>query len=210
LANFDLVGFAQMYFCLLFALTVHEAAHAFIAYRCGDDTAMLTGRITLNPLSHIDPMGTVVFPFLLYTFGGMLIGWAKPVPFIPRNLNNPKRDPALIAFAGPLANLLTALVVTVLLAVLALTVGFESIPPKLWEVLEILVYISVILFFFNLIPVPPLDGHHILRPILPDKLERMMMGLGPFGILIALIVAGPMIRLFTPVIGLVLALIRAF
>ena len=171
---------------------------------------VLMGRITLNPLSHIDPMGTVVFPFILFIFGGMVIGWAKPVPFIPRNLSNPKRDPALIDFAGPLANLLTALIVTLLLAVLAATVGYESMPRKLWEVLELLVYISTILFFFNLIPVPPLDGHHILRPILPDKLERLMMGVGPFGILIALLVARPMISVLMPVISLVLAVIKAF
>ena len=149
------------YLMLVALLTFHEYGHAWTAWKCGDDTARLQGRVSLNPVVHIDPIGTVFLPLLMIFMPGMgrfLIGWAKPVPVNPYNLNQPKRDDILVTMAGPAMNLILA----VGLAALA-KVGlvFHSIPMA--ELCVQAAGLSLILCFFNLIPVPPLDGSHILR-----------------------------------------------
>ena len=151
-----------MYLMLVLLLTCHEFAHAWVGWKCGDDTARLQGRVSLNPLVHIDPIGTVLLPLLMIFLpaglGRFLIGWAKPVPFNPRNLANPKRDEMLIAMAGPAMNLVLGL----LLVGLA-KVGLLLHSSAMMEMCVNAAELSLLLCFFNLIPVPPLDGSHVLR-----------------------------------------------
>ena len=153
-----------MYLLLVLLLTCHEFAHAWVGWKCGDDTARLQGRVSLNPLVHIDPIGTVLLPLLMIFLpaglGNFLIGWAKPVPFNPRNLANPKRDEILIAMAGPTMNL----VLGFLLVGLAKG-GLVFNSSGLTEICLTAAQLSLILCFFNLIPVPPLDGSHVLRNV---------------------------------------------
>lgn len=191
-ANFQelLVLFLVQYFCFLFSLSVHEAAHALVADRCGDPTGRLLGRITLNPVKHIDPVGTVIMPALMFfVSAGFLFGWAKPVPFNPRNLRHFQRDPALIAVAGPVSNLLIAIVTLLLLRVGLIGLGPERMQDTfLLAIGLVLIKINLLLMLFNMIPVPPLDGGHVLRSILPESGRQMMDSIGPFGILIAMFV----------------------
>ena len=189
------IGMALIqYVCLLFSLCVHEAAHALMADRCGDPSARLMGRATLNPLAHIDPIGTVVMPLVMLTTGIPLIGWAKPVPFNPRNLHNIRRDPALIALAGPISNLMLAITAAVILRVVVLATNMEPTQAALAAspvalVLNDLLIINLMLALFNMIPVPPLDGGHVVYPLLPPGAQRVLEQIGPFGILIAFFLA---------------------
>ncbi len=151
------------YLMLVALLTFHEFAHAWTGWKCGDDTARLQGRLSLNPLVHIDPIGTVVLPLVMIFmpgFGRFLIGWAKPVPFNPRNLANPWRDEMLIAMAGPAMNLILAVA---LVALARAGLMFHSVAAA--ETLMQAAALSLVLCFFNLIPVPPLDGSHVLRNV---------------------------------------------
>ena len=191
------------YVCLLFSLCFHEAAHATMSNYRGDPSARLMGRMSLNPLAHIDPIGTVVLPLLMMISNvPFLFGWAKPVPFNPRNLKDIRRDPALIALAGPLSNFTLALLAAAVLRVLVLALGIETTgellasPPCL--VAFYMVLINVALMLFNLIPVPPLDGHHILYLFLPPGGQQAMERIGPFGILIAIFLARPLLGVVMP------------
>jgi Zn-dependent protease len=188
---------ALQYLCLLFSLCFHEAAHAITANRCGDPSARLMGRATLNPLAHIDPMGTVVMPLLMMVSGiPFLFGWAKPVPFNPRNLRNIRRDPAFIAAAGPVSNLLLAVISAIVLRVIVATAGIEpdtEVFRALLMVALLMMGTNLALALFNLLPVPPLDGGHILYPLLPPSGQRILEQIGPFGILIAVFIGGRLI-----------------
>ncbi|MGE5235242.1 MAG: site-2 protease family protein [Acidobacteriota bacterium] len=182
------------------ALSVHESAHGWVAERLGDPTARWLGRITLNPLKHIDPFGTVLFPLMLAVIGAPVIGWAKPVPFVSRNLRNQRWGPALVGVAGPVSNLLFAGAVTVVLLVMKVTVpdfrnlllvsiqqgpsGATGLVPPLVALLFWLASINLVLAIFNLIPVPPLDGSHILAAVLPPRLSWGFSRLAPYGMLI--------------------------
>ena len=202
--NIDWALIPIKYGVLLFSLCVHETAHAWTAERCGDPSARLLGRVTLNPLAHADPIGTVVMPLIMMVFGfPFLFGWAKPVPFNPVNLNNIRRDPVLIAVAGPISNVAIAVVTVVLLkAAVLVTGGFETqggpIPDPVALVAVYLVLINLVLFTFNLIPVPPLDGHYVLGYLLPPKGEEMLQQIGPMGIVIAIILARPLLGTLVP------------
>lgn len=188
----DVIGaFLLQYLCLLFSLSVHEAAHAAAANYGGDPTARLMGRMTLNPVKHADIMGTVILP-LLVMFSGFpyFIGWAKPVPFNPRNLRDRRRGPVFIALAGPGSNLAVALAAAIVLRALAslLNVFPESdILLTFIQVFISLVFINVLLMVFNLIPLPPLDGHHVIEYFLPPSAQQMFSRIGPFSIIILFI-----------------------
>lgn len=153
-----------LYLMLVSLLTFHEFAHAWVAWKCGDDTARLMGRVSLNPLVHIDPIGTVALPLLMIflpaSLGRFIIGWAKPVPFNPNNLRHPRRDDMLIAMAGPAMNLILAVV---LVAFARVGLIFHS--SAVAELFLQSAALSLLLCFFNLIPVPPLDGSHVLRHV---------------------------------------------
>jgi Zn-dependent protease len=177
---------------LIFSLSVHECAHAWMASRLGDHTARMQGRVTLNPMYHVDPVGSLLLPGImifgpligLKMFGGMLIGWAKPTPVISRNFTKIRRDENLVTLAGPTSNLLLVLVAFAVLALMAIAIpgGREIVLAPLQQgmtegaastlqavslICNVAIYINLILFFFNLFPIPPLDGSHLLRNILP-------------------------------------------
>ena len=168
---------------LLISLTIHEAAHAWTADKLGDPTARMRGRVSLNPLVHIDWIGTVLLPIIAAVSGLPLIGWAKPVPVNARNLQNPRRDFMIVAAAGPISNLLQAFVAA---AVIRLAFGeisaLESGPVRTALILG--VYINLLLAFFNLIPVPPLDGGNVLAGLLPPRLAGSYDQLRQYGFLV--------------------------
>jgi len=173
---------------LLLSVVVHECAHAIAAERAGDPTARLLGRITLNPLPHIDPIGSILVPvLLLVTHSSVFFAWAKPVPVNPNNFRRPRHDDMVVSFAGPLSNLILALVFTAVLAgVVLLPVGGR---PSFWQsgyfqIFRYGIWINLILAFFNLIPLPPLDGSHILSNLLPREAALKYESIRPYGFLI--------------------------
>ncbi len=183
---------------LLFSVILHEFAHGYSAYRYGDDTAYLSGRLTLNPIAHIDPVGTVVLPLVCYFAGWPMIGWAKPVPINPYRLRNPRADMPKVAFAGPLTNIILVVIAAILFKV-ALTAGFTS--KALTSILLYTIMINLILAIFNLIPVPPLDGSKVLAGFLPDSMADKLMRLERYGMIIVLVLvfSGIFSKLVLPV-----------
>jgi Zn-dependent protease len=182
------------YLGLIILLTFHEFGHAWMGMKCGDDTARLQGRVSLNPLVHIDPIGTVLLPLIMIfaspTVGRFLVGWAKPVPFNPGNLNNRWRDEMLIAMAGPAMNVILAIVL-VGFARIAVMFGSETATTLLLQMASL----SLILCFFNLIPIPPLDGSHVLRNVTGMTYETYF-NLSRFGfIAIILVLQIPLVRI---------------
>lgn len=174
---------------LLFAITVHEAAHGWVANKLGDPTARMMGRMTLNPIRHIDPLGTVLFPALMLLMGSpFLIGWAKPVPITVQNLRNPKRDMAWVAIAGPASNLLMALIWAAIakFGVLAYSYGQEWLALPLISMGVYGIAINLIIMVFNLFPIPPLDGGRVLVSLLPGPMAWQLSRLEPYGIFIVL------------------------
>jgi Zn-dependent protease len=172
---------------LLMSVVVHEVAHAQVAFWEGDDTAARLGRITLNPISHLDPMGSFFVPLLLYLLpGSFLFGWAKPVPINPRKFRDPKWGEIRVSMAGIVANLILAFLAFLALVVLVkLQAGFAGEVAALsilGDMALFTLYINLILAFFNLIPLPPLDGSHVLYHLLPPRLGLRYRGLGRYGI----------------------------
>lgn len=163
-------------------ISLHEASHAYAAHLLGDDTAKDFGRMTLDPRAHLDPFGTVLLPLLLILLGLPVFGWAKPTPFNPLNLENPKRDSALIALAGPLSNLVLAS----LLAAIARTLYAGDPFSITHSLLYPMVLLNAALAVFNLLPIPPLDGFKIIGGVLPDDLAISWYHLSPYGPLILL------------------------
>lgn len=176
---------------VLFSITVHEAAHGYAARHFGDNTAYMLGRITLNPVKHIDPIGTILMPLVLLftTSGAFLFGYAKPVPVRFGNLRNPKRDMIWVALAGPGANLVQALMWGVLYLVLS---GLEVSEPYFLAVSKAGITVNVVMFVFNLFPLPPLDGGRILVGLLPYPQAAAISRVEPWGffIVMALVISG--------------------
>jgi Zn-dependent protease len=170
---------------VIVAITFHEAAHGYVALHFGDSTAKDEGRVTLNPLKHIDPFGTVLLPALLYFTAGFLFGYAKPVPVKFGNLRNPRWDMIWVAIAGPAMNITLAVISAILLRI-ALTQGQTSESPFV-QVLMSSVYLNAILAVFNMLPLPPLDGSKVLAPFLPIQLARPYLALERFGMVILLL-----------------------
>jgi Zn-dependent protease len=190
---------------LLFAVTIHEAAHGWVAWRCGDPTAKMLGRVSLNPIVHIDPVGSVIFPGVLALVGSPFIfGWAKPVPVNPRYFRNFKRDNILVSAAGVSANLACALAAGLVFQLVAATEPawagsiFHGPMQGLAMLCQSLVVINCVLAVFNLIPIPPLDGGGIVSMILPPQLAMSYEKLAPYGmiLLIVLLATGVVGQLF--------------
>lgn len=188
---------------LIFSIMIHEIAHGAIALKLGDDTAQKLGRLTFNPLKHIDPIGSVFLPLILiFLRSPFLIGWAKPVPYDPRFLKNPKSGAALIALAGPVSNLAIAFIFGMLLRLSLFPVGLSIL-------LALIVYINLLLAVFNLVPIPPLDGSKLLFYFIPDRghqIQRTLEQYGPLLLLLFIIIGFnflvPIIQiLFTLIVG---------
>jgi Zn-dependent protease len=207
---------------LLFAMVLHEYAHGWVAHRCGDSTAKLQGRLTMNPLAHIDPFGTIILPLLcLLMPGGFLLGWAKPVPIDPRAMRQPRRDMALVAAAGPAMNLALAIGSALLFSLIlsidpaigsdrsnaGVTSSLDTWRQMFLQPIAVMarysVLINVLLMLFNLLPLPPLDGGRILTSVLPRTVAMALMRVEPYGmfILMGLILLDPQIHLIHTITG---------
>ena len=205
----------------LFAISFHESAHAWMANRCGDPTARMLGRITLNPIKHIDPIGTILLPVVAIFAHIPVLGWAKPTPVNPSNFRHPVRDDILTSVVGPLSNFLVAAVAVVLLTVVSATsatghaividgvVNGDSVLVPIALLLFALLQINVVLGVFNLIPVPPLDGSHVLRHFLSGSALAAYDRIGFFGLLLLVYFGGGLLsRLISPVMSFFLYFIR--
>lgn len=184
-----LIDSLLLYICLLIVITFHEAAHAWVAWKCGDDTARMQGRVSLNPIVHMDPVGTVLLPLLAFALAaansalaGFIIGWGRPVPVNPSNLRHRRVQDSLIALAGPATNILLALGAVVLARLLLLSGNMGSLA----EIAITLAQLSLFLCFFNLIPVPPLDGSHVLRHA-SGMSEEQYLTIARYGFLILIV-----------------------
>ncbi|MHB1701276.1 MAG: site-2 protease family protein [Acidobacteriaceae bacterium] len=209
---------------LIFAFSLHESAHAWMAWKLGDPTAMMLGRVTLNPMKHIDPWGSIAMPLIAMLYHMPLIGWAKPTPVTSRNFKHYKRDDILVTIAGPISNLLAATVSLILLillkhaiagggdavmAAIGLAIGDPRVTteglPQLFP-LALLLYFGILinlsLFVFNLIPVPPLDGSHILRHFLPYRVQQVYDRFGFLSLILLLLFGGSLIwAVLGPMLG---------
>ena len=216
-------------FVLVLAFSVHESAHAYVAFRLGDPTAYMLGRVSLNPAKHLDPLGSVVLPLISLVYGGFLIGWAKPCPVTIRNFRHYKRDDILVSLAGPASNLTMATIALVLLVILRHVGGATAIDAAmltaqhfpvdssalpLFPVAMLLYYgvtINLLLFVFNLIPAPPLDGSHVLRQFLSYRVEQVYDQVGRYGLLLLFFLGGRMIlgTFYYPLLNLFDGLLRS-
>lgn len=172
---------------VLFAITVHEVSHGWVARYLGDPTAMMLGRLTLNPIKHIDPIGTIVVPLVMLMLTPFVFGWAKPVPVTYENLRNPKRDMAIVAAAGPLANLIMALIWTLVLKLGILFAGQIGAGAMFLIGAGVAgIFINAVLMILNLLPLPPLDGGRVLAGLLPGRAGWQLSRIEPYGFLILL------------------------
>jgi len=183
---------------VIFAITVHEVAHGWVASKLGDNTAKMLGRLTLNPLKHIDLFGTLILPALLLLFGGFVFGWAKPVPVDWRNLRRPRMDMALVAVAGPMANLMMAFIWCMLGRLASHDTG--SVNEIIVAMSQAGIMINSVLLLLNIIPLPPLDGSRIVSSLLSVPMAMRYNRIEPYGfwILLALLVTGVLPAILTP------------
>jgi Zn-dependent protease len=192
----DLISIAIQFAIVLVSLTIHEAAHAWTADRRGDPTARMLGRVSLNPLVHIDPIGTVVLPLLSAFSNLVILGWAKPVPVNVSRLRNGRRDFMAVAAAGPISNLLQAVAAAVVLRIVG-----DPYAPGIWDsILAAYVSTNILLAFFNLLPIPPLDGGNVLAGLLPPAAANVFVTVRQYGfiILYALILTGVLWTIIGP------------
>jgi Zn-dependent protease len=223
-----IVGIVYQMIAFLFAISVHESAHAWTASRCGDPTARMLGRISLNPIRHIDPIGSIVLPLIAaYRFGG-LIGWAKPTPVDPRNFRRPVMDDILTSVAGPVSNFVVATGALLILGGISLSStsghtiimglpggSYGGAPDSMWVPVAMLMYtlmvVNVWLAVFNLIPVPPLDGSHVLRHFLSESVRMVYDRIGIFGLMALVFLApGLLSRLIDPPVNFYLWMMVKF
>lgn len=196
---------------VIFAITLHEVAHGLVATLKGDCTAKMLGRLTVNPIKHIDLIGTVIVPIALFMVGGFIFGWAKPIPVNPRNFKNPKKDMALVAIAGPIANLIMAIFWTVVLKVAVGYIPNDAYPSEaIAYMAQIGIMVNLILAILNLIPLPPLDGSRVVSALLPGHLEYYYNKIEPYGfiILLLLLITGILGHIMMPIYLWILSLLH--
>jgi Zn-dependent protease len=195
---------------VIFAVTVHEVAHGWVASRLGDQTAKSMGRLTLNPVKHIDFVGTVLVPAIMYFASGFIFGWAKPVPVNWKNLGHPRRDMAIVAIAGPAANLLMLLFWAISAKIISLSGNDPNyLKQLLFYMCSIGVTINIVLMILNLFPILPLDGGRVLTAMLPRNLAISFSRLEPYGLILLLVLlfSGILWKILIPIIGGTLTLI---
>jgi Zn-dependent protease len=188
---------------LIFSIIIHEIAHGFMADKLGDPTARLQGRLTLNPIKHIDPVGSIFVP-LITSLSGFTFGWAKPVPYNPYNLKNKRQGEFLIALAGPTSNLLLAVIFGLIIRIAS--AGATSITPFI-EICSYIVIINLVLAIFNLIPLPPLDGSKLLFAWLPQQYGKLRMVLETYGMIFILVVVFFLWPVISPIISFAFRLV---
>ena len=200
--NIDFSQVFILFSVLIASLTFHEAAHAWTADRLGDRTARTLGRVSLNPVVHIDPIGTIAFPLIAMVTGVPIIGWAKPVPVNTLNLRDHwKQKFMLIAAAGPASNLALAAIAAIGVRVMGFETGPDGAAGTIFRVLQITVILNVLLAVFNMVPVPPLDGGNVLAGVLPGKAHALFERMRPYGFLIiyALLLSGILFAIVDPI-----------
>lgn len=194
---------------VLFAITLHEVAHGWVAHKLGDSTAKMLGRLTINPIKHIDPVGTIALPIGMLVMSLMTVGqpfafgWAKPIPVNTRNLKQPRRDMAIVAVAGPLSNLLMAIFWVMLMPVIYSLAPDENIARGFLTMAQIGLFFNVVLMVLNLLPLPPLDGGRVLAGVVPSPMASMLDRIEPYGflILIGLLFMGVLDQIIGPIIS---------
>ncbi len=201
-----LISFLMFIPVFLVSLTVHEFAHAFVAYKKGDSTAKDAGRLTINPIKHLDLVGSVMMPFISFASGFLLIGWAKPIPVNRNNFKHPLKDDAQVSFAGPLSNFILAIFFALLLS---LVYNFQLTSSGI--IINLIwygVFLNIFLFAFNLLPIPPLDGSHILFDLFPGKLTARYLGIGFYGtIILLLFIHSPLWKYFFKMINYIITIL---
>jgi Zn-dependent protease len=187
---------------VLFAITLHEAAHGWVASKLGDPTARQLGRITMNPIKHIDPVGTIAVPLVLVMLSGFIIGWAKPVPVDPRHFKQPLLDMALVALAGPVSNFLMACGWALLITLSTTAFAGSSMAEHMVHMGQAGVTINLILMVLNLMPIPPLDGGRVIAGVMPKQMALSFMRIEPYGmwIILALLLSGVLGKILWPVV----------
>ena len=201
----DIVGFVFQIAILVMSVVVHEVSHGFMAYALGDSTAKYAGRLTLNPIPHIDPFGSILLPFLLSLLpGGMVFGWARPVPVNPHNLRNQTWGPGLVAAIGPFTNILMALV-------FGLIIRFSpllplALPAAFFDIAAMVVLLNIVLAVFNLVPIPPLDGSKVLFAFLSYRFDHIRQLLEQYGFILLLTFIFFFFQFLRPVIDLLFQL----
>ena len=196
----SLIGFIFQIAILVMSVVIHEVSHGFMAYALGDSTAKYAGRLTLNPLPHIDPFGSIILPFILSLLPGSIIfGWAKPVPYNPYNLRNQKWGPSLVAVVGPFSNLFVALFFGLIIRFGGLFPF--AIPDAFFEIAVLVVLLNIALAVFNFVPIPPLDGSQILLTLLPYRMDHVRQFLEQYGFILLLIFMFFFFGILSPVIG---------
>lgn len=173
-----------IFLLFIYSIIIHEISHGFVADKLGDPTARIQGRLTFNPISHIDIFGSIILPLFLYFLSPIIFGWAKPVPFDPFNLKNPRKDSAIISLAGPLSNIIIAIVLSIILRIfIAFNIAMVS---QLYSVIGLTIQINVMLGVFNLIPIHPLDGFKVVGGLLSEKQAHEWYQLERYGVIFLL------------------------